>query len=81
MVCMWFVCGNFDVFPKGVETFCTSPSIWLKLSTNTLRLLGTSKPFCRGERRRVSSVVEHSSANPKVLGLIPGLVSYWGHGL
>ena len=32
-------------------------------------------------RRRVSSVVEHSSANPKVPGLIPGPVSYWGHGL
>ena len=32
-------------------------------------------------RRRVSSVVEHSSANPKVSGLIPGLVSYRGHGL
>ena len=27
-------------------------------------------------RRRVSSVVEHSSANPKVPGSIPGLVSY-----
>ena len=32
-------------------------------------------------RRRVSSVVEHSSANPKVPGLIPGPVSYRGHGL
>ena len=32
-------------------------------------------------RRRVSSVVEHSSANPKVPGSIPGPVSYWGHGL
>ena len=32
-------------------------------------------------RRRVSSVVEHSSANPKVPGSIPGLVSYRGHGL
>ena len=30
------------------------------------------------ERRRVSSVVEHSSANPNVPGLIPGLVSYRG---
>ena len=30
-------------------------------------------------RRRVSSVVEHSSANPNVP--IPGLVSYQGHGL
>ena len=27
-------------------------------------------------RRRVSSVVEHSSANPKVPGSIPGPVSY-----
>ena len=27
-------------------------------------------------RRRVSSVVEHSSANPTVPGSIPGLVSY-----
>ena len=32
-------------------------------------------------RRRVSSVVEHLSANPKVPGSIPGLVSYRGHGL
>ena len=29
----------------------------------------------------VSSVVEHSSTNPKVPGSIPGLVSYWGRGL
>ena len=32
-------------------------------------------------RRRVSSVVEHSSANPKVPGSIPGPVSYRGCGL
>ena len=32
-------------------------------------------------RWRVSSVVEHSSANPKVPGSIPGPVSYRGHGL
>ena len=32
-------------------------------------------------RRRDSSVVEHSSANPKVPGSIPGPVSYRGHGL
>ena len=32
-------------------------------------------------RRRVSSVVEHSSANPKVPGSILGPVSYRGHGL
>ena len=32
-------------------------------------------------RRRVSLVVEHSSANPKVPGSIPGPVSYRGHGL
>ena len=32
-------------------------------------------------RRRVSSVVEHSSTNPKVLSSIPGPVSYRGHGL
>ena len=32
-------------------------------------------------RRRVSSVVEHSSANPKVPGSIPGPGSYRGHGL
>ena len=31
-------------------------------------------------RRRVSSVVEHSSANLKVPGSIPGPVSYRGHG-
>ena len=31
--------------------------------------------------RRVSSVVEHSSANPKVPGSILGPVSYRGHGL
>ena len=31
--------------------------------------------------RRVSSVVEHSYANPKVPGSIPGPVSYRGHGL
>ena len=29
-----------------------------------------------GIRRRVSSVVEHSSTNPKVPSLIPGPVSY-----
>ena len=34
-----------------------------------------------GNGRRVSSVVEHSSANPKVPGSIPGPVSYRGHGL
>ena len=34
--------------------------------------------FLRG---RVSSVVEHLSANPKVPGSIPGLVSYRRHGL
>ena len=32
-------------------------------------------------RRRVSSVAEHSSANPKDPGSIPGPVSYRGHGL
>ena len=32
-------------------------------------------------RKRVSSVVEHSSANPKVPGSILDLVSYRGHGL
>ena len=32
-------------------------------------------------RRRVSSVVEHSSAIPKVHGTIPGPVLYRGHGL
>ena len=32
-------------------------------------------------KRRVSSVVEHLSANPKVPGSIPGPVSYRGHGL
>ena len=32
-------------------------------------------------RRRVTSVVEHSSANPKVPGSIPSPVSYRGHGL
>ena len=31
--------------------------------------------------RRVSSVVEHSSPNPKVPGSIPGPVSYRGQGL
>ena len=36
---------------------------------------------CRHHGRRVSSVVEHSSANPKVPGSIPGPVSYRGHGL
>ena len=35
----------------------------------------------QNDRRRVSSVVEHSSANPKVPGSIPGSVSYRGHGL
>ena len=45
-----------------------------------------SKPFDRSGPqlltiRRVSSVVEHSSANPKVPGSIPGPVSYRGHGL
>ena len=34
-----------------------------------------------GRRRRVSSVVEHSSANPKVPGSILCPVSYRGHGL
>ena len=33
------------------------------------------------KRRRVSSVVEHSSSNPKVPGLILGPVLYRGHGL
>ena len=32
-------------------------------------------------RRRVRSVVEHSPANPRVPGSIPGPVSYRGHGL
>ena len=32
-------------------------------------------------RRRVSSVVEHSSANPKGPGSTPGPVSYQGYGL
>ena len=32
-------------------------------------------------RRRVSSVVKHSSASPKVPGSIPGPVSCQGHGL
>ena len=31
--------------------------------------------------RRVGSVGEHLSANPKVPGSIPGSVSYRGHGL
>ena len=38
-------------------------------------------PVINGLRRRVSSVVEHLSANPKVPGSIPGPVSYRGHGL
>ena len=33
------------------------------------------------DMRGVSSVVEHSSAIPKVPGSIPGPVSYRGHGL
>ena len=41
-------------------------------------------PASRGELvttcRRVSSVVEHSSANPKVPCSIRGLVPYQGHG-
>ena len=35
---------------------------------------------CDGIRKRVSSVVEYSSANPKVPGSISGSVSYRGHG-
>ena len=42
-----------------------------------LSLKNAHKPI----RRRVSSVVEHSSANPKVPSLILGPVSYRGHGL
>ena len=37
--------------------------------------------FVINNRRRVISVVEHSSANPKVPGSIPGPVSYRGHKL
>ena len=37
--------------------------------------------YCLTNGERVSSVVEHSSANPKVPGSIPGPVSYRGHGL
>ena len=36
---------------------------------------------CLEFRRRVSSVVEHLSANQKVPSSIPGQVSYRGHGL
>ena len=40
------------------------------------------KPYSMsGLRKRVSQVVEHSSANPKVPGSIPGLVSNQSHGL
>ena len=38
-------------------------------------------PDVQSNMEEESSVVEHSSANPKVPGSIPGLVSYWGHGL
>ena len=33
------------------------------------------------DRRKVSSDLEHTSANAKVPGSIPSPVSYWGHGL
>ena len=39
----------------------------------------TPEQDSQGSILRVSSVVEHSSANPKVPVSIPGLVSYWGH--
>ena len=42
---------------------------------------GMPRELGKEERRRVSSVVEHLSANPKVPGSIPGPVSYRGHGL
>ena len=36
---------------------------------------------CIGVRGRVSPMVEHSSADLKVIGLIPGLVSHRDHQL
>ena len=44
---------------------------------------GAIAPRGRGgaHKRRVSSVVKHSSTNPKVPGSIPGPVSYQGHRL
>ena len=44
-------------------------------------LLYKYKCIINKKRRRVSSVVEHSSADPKVPSSIPGPVSYQGHGL
>ena len=44
-------------------------------------LLKSLSPKVNIFKKRVSSVVEHSSANPKVSGSIPGPVSYRGHGL
>ena len=68
------------IFPPATSQIKNS---LLKTSVITVEYCGSHRhiklPF--RYRRRVSSVVEHSSANPKVPGSIPGPVLYRGHGL
>ena len=56
---------------------CNSHNIWV----DNRGELAQWRRRVSSNRRRVSSMVEHSSANPKVPGSIPGRVSYQGHGL
>ena len=69
--------SEFDCPPFLLQKELTAPEFWRSL----LPLSTAVWQWVPIQRRRVSSVVEHSSANPKVPGSIPGPVSYRGHGL
>ena len=80
----------FCAFAAVKFTECTSHSnkqiscSFNEIDQKWFGILGDSVQFCIllfKRRRRVSSVVEHSSAYPKVPGSNPGPVSYRGHGL
>ena len=58
-----------------------SPKRWAYLTQNSREAIPYVIITYIMKRRRVSSVVKHSSANSKVSCLIPGPVSYQGHGL
>ena len=67
-------------YPSAVWNPCMGKLYWrVGTSFTPQKYTSTIYSYMCKLRRRVSSVVEHSSANPKVPGSIPGPVSYRGH--
>ena len=72
LILPYFILNNMVVKLDAMLLLC-------RLEHNLL--LNSVQSPAQNNRRRVSSVVEYSSANPKVPGSIPGPVSYRGYGL